>query len=162
MFIFLSFFYMSYQNPSSFMCSKHLLVTNITSVFRHSKNNCARVHPFPKAFCKMVSLWILGELISTCLCVWLSEKAMNKIQAKICDVYGKPDRSILFVSTGNCNLGWEAVAPGYLRLFSGINRDKVLQGVCSRSKNTESHAKDCTIHLISLLFLLLVQIHGMP
>lgn len=70
--IFLLFiFYMSYQSPSSFTCTKHLLATNATSVFRHSKNNCSRVHPFPNAFCKrIVSLQILVELISTHLCIW--------------------------------------------------------------------------------------------
>jgi len=46
-------------------------------------------------------------------------------------------------------------------LFSGRNRDKVFQGVFSRSENTESHAKVCTMRSVSLPFWLFFQIHVM-
>lgn len=118
---------MSYQSPSCFMSSKHLLTTNATSASRHSKNNCGWVHPFPNACCRRtVSLRILGELVSTHLCVWFSEEITNKIQGKTCDVCGKTNGQILLVSTGDCNSGWEAAAPGYVQPFLSTNRDKVL------------------------------------
>lgn len=117
--LFLIFFSnMSYQSPSCFMSSKHLLTTNTTSASRHSRNNCGRVHPFPNSCCgRTVSLRIWGELVSTHLCVWFSEEITNKIQAKTCNVRGKTDGQILLVSTGNCNSGWERAAPGYVHFF---------------------------------------------
>lgn len=61
------------------------------------------------------------------ICVSDSLKRLtNKIQGKTSNVCGKTNGQILLVSTGNCNSGWETVAPGYVQPFSGINRDKVL------------------------------------
>lgn len=118
---------MSYQSPSCFMSSKHLLTTNTTSASRHSRNNCGRVHPFPNSCCgRTVSLRIWSELVSTHLCVWFSEEVTHKIQAKTCNVRGKTNGHILLVSTGNCNSGWERGSPWLCAFFSGINRDKVL------------------------------------
>lgn len=126
---------MSYQSPSCFMSSKHLLTTNTTSASRHSKNNCGWVHPFPNARCRRtVSLRILGELVSTHLCLWFPEEITNKIQAKTSDVCGKTNSWILLVSTGNCNSCWEIAAPGYVQPFSSINWDKVLWDFQEESK----------------------------
>lgn len=120
------------------MSSKHLLTTNTTSASRHSRNNCGQVHPFPNACCRRtMSLQILGELVSTHLCVWLSEEITNKILAKTCDVCGKTDGQILLVSTGSCNSGWETVASGYVQPFSGITEIKTSE-IFRRNENTVS------------------------
>lgn len=88
----MGFFIFLYVVSESKLFYVHLLATNTTSAFRRSKNNCGRAHPFPNAFCKgIVSLRIFGELISIHPGARLSEEPMNKIQAKICDAYGKTD-----------------------------------------------------------------------